>query len=579
MKKSIFSTILLFLVFSFSFLSNTHGQDCPLPQASKVLQGNNISANILNGGDLFWDRSNASFSTQEGSNPPAHSIFAAGIWIGGFTGAFTNNPNLKLSASTYPNETSNDYSTGPLFQFGPPDIEMCTNFDRLWEVTRSEVEAHIADFEDDGLVNNKQENIYAYPGHQNPFFFDFNNFVLPNSSHGLAPFFDQDADGIYNPDNGDFPLPSPVNKNNIPEHMIWGIFNDNGNNHTASQGDIVQAEIQLTVWAFSCTNNQVIDNTIFTSHKIINKAASRIDSLHIGMFVDFDLGCFTDDYVGCIPDMNTFYAYNSDENDGENGDCTGGVSTYADNPPVQAVTYLNHKMDYFTTTQPAQNSSLGNSNLPSGFYNLLTGSWTDGTPLTQGGDGLTPGGTPTSFLFDDNPNDPMGWSMHTENILNGDFRTVSSIDIDSLLSQQTTTIDMAYTFYQDEDLNNIETVNMVYENTPTIQLWYDNQFQAGCDAITSVENNILKENLIQLFPNPTTHLLNVKLENPQAVAFDVFDVFDVFDIYGKKVFKQAESFNSDFQLPIEHLSEGVYFLKIKIDGEEKFNVRKTGKKK
>ena len=82
----------------------------------------------------------------------------------------------------------------------------------------------------------------------------------------------------------------------------------------------------------------------------------------------------------------------------------------------------------------------------------------------------------------------------------------------------------------------------------------------GNGTITNLP--FLDKNKIQLFPNPTTHLLNVKLENPQAAAFEVFD------IYGKKVFEKAESFNSNFQLPMEHLSEGVYFLKVKMEGEE-----------
>ena len=564
MKSSNYPTrqfLLILFFFIFIFLGNkTYAQDCDFPQASKVLKGNNISANILNGGDLFWDRSNASFFSE--TNPTVASVFNAGIWIGGFIGLNSSSPNLELSASHYPSSNNSDYRSGPLDINGSVTQENCENFDRLWEVFGSEIAAHIADFEDDGVVSNQFQNIYAYPAHQNPFFNDFHNFSLPNTPQGLAPFFDRDGDGIYNPDNGDFPLPSSVNKDVIPEHLIWGIFNDNGSNHTLSQGANLQFEIQLTAWAFSCSDNEVLNNTIFTSHKIINRASSSIDSLHVGMFVDFDLGCFTDDYVGSIPNLNTFYVYNSDEVDGDNGFCPQGVDTYASNPPVQAVTYLNHEMSSFLTTAPSDPPLSGVPNLPAEFFNLLTGSWTDGTPITKGGNGYNSGGQPTSFLFDDNPNDPDGWSMTTAEILDGDFRTVSSVDIDGLNPGQTTTMDMAYTFYQDANLNNVETVNLVYEKTPLLKVMYNNQFQTVCSATTSVENNIIEKNNIQLFPNPTTHLLNVKLENPQAAAFEVFD------IHGRIVFEKAESFNSSFQLPIEHLSEGIYFLKIKMDDEE-----------
>ena len=558
----IFRLILLISILIF-LGQKTIAQECPFPQASKELNGNNISANILNGGDLFWDRTNAFFSSEASQNPAASTIFSAGIWMGGFTEFSTSNPNLKISAAAYPREVSNDYSAGPLSENGTTDAETCANFDRLWEVNGSQIAGHISDFEDDGIIGIKHQSIYGYPGHQNPFFNDFHSFDLPNTPQGLAPFFDRDGDGIYNPDNGDFPLPSSVNKDNIPEHIIWGVFNDNGANNTTTQGDPVQAEIQLTAWAFpNCSEDSILNNTIFTSHKIIKRGTGSIDSLHIGMFVDFDIGCFTDDYIGCAPELNTFYGYNTDPLDGGfNGGCDAGVPTYGDNPPVQAVTYLNHNMNSFIiTAAPPYDMILGPS-YPVDFYNVLTGTWHDGIPITQGEWGYLSGGQQTSFLYDGNPNDPNSWSMNNIVPPFGDHRTMSSVEVGELSSGQFTTIDMAYTFYQNADSNNVQTVNMVYDNTPHIQQLYDNQFQSVCSATTSI-NNILKKNQIQLFPNPTTHLLNIKLENPQAVAFEVFD------IYGKKVFEKAESFNADFQLPIEHLSEGIYFLKVKMDGEE-----------
>ena len=137
-------------------------------------------------------------------------------------------------------------------------------------------------------------------------------------------------------------------------------------------------------------------------------------------------------------------------------------------------------------------------------------------------------------------------------------RSIASIEIQNgLTTNESTTIDMAYTYHQNQDSNHIQIVNLIYENIPVLQQFYDSQFQS-----TSVGNKIVKESLIQLFPNPTTHLLNIKLENPQTTAFEVLD------IYGKKVFEKADSFNSNFQLPLEHLSEGIYFLKVKMDGEE-----------
>ena len=554
-------TYLLIILFQiFLFGKKTNAQDCTLPQAQKVLHSKNLSVNILNGGDLFWDRSDAYFQTNPDDPTPVSSIFNAGIWIGAFTG-LPDNPILKVAATTYNSPTSNDYSAGPLSDIGTVQFDTCSNYDKLWEVYGSEIKNHIEDFAEDGIINNPQANIYQYPGYGNPHFLTFNGFELPEDRQEFAPYYDNNTDGLYNPDQGDYPLPSSVHKDHYPGHMIWGVFNDAGKNHTLSGGDVLRVEIQLTAWAFSCNDNQILNNSIFTSHKIINWALDPLDSMYVGMFVDFDLGCYTDDYVGCIPDLNTFYSYNSDEIDGTNGSaCNGGVSTFASDPPVQAVTYLNQNMSSFTTTAPAGTTASLN-NFPAGYFNLLSGSWYDGVPLTAGGNGYNSGAQPTSFIFPDNPNDPNGWSMTTESIADGDFRALSSVHLDEMSYTSVETIDMAYTFYQDETLNNLETVDLVYLNTPEVQQIYDSKFEMACDHLY-LPNENLESSTIEIFPNPTSDILNVKMEITSSANFSIFD------IYGKRVFEKTEVNQNEIQLSTSSFSSGVYFIKMEMEGKE-----------
>ena len=223
-------------------------------------------------------------------------------------------------------------------------------------------------------------------------------------------------------------------------------------------------------------------------------------------------------------------------------------------------------MKSFISTSPNTTTFGSLPNLPHEYYNLLTGSWTDGTAITQGGNGYDFGTQPTSFLFDGNPNDPTQWSMASTGIFASDSRTVSSIEAGHLAPGQFFEMDMAYTFYQDANLNNFETVNLVYDNTPILQVMYDNQFINACDIISPIADLTSLDIPFEIFPNPTINLLNVKLENPEAVSFEILD------LYGRKVFEKAESVESNFQLPIEHLSNGVYFLKLNMEG--KYDVRK-----
>src|SRR6188474_1886697 len=77
-------------------------------QTFDFLDINNVKARINANGDLFLDDSlNNSFEVPKGSG--LQSIFAGGLWIGGYD----INGNLHLSAQTY-HQTRNDFSPGPL---------------------------------------------------------------------------------------------------------------------------------------------------------------------------------------------------------------------------------------------------------------------------------------------------------------------------------------------------------------------------------------------------------------------------------------------------------------------------------
>ncbi len=467
------TTFLLIVLFLISFGKKSNAQDCQLPESFGVLNGNNINASIPMNGNLFWTiNEDPQFQV---ITPPAvgaipHSFFTTGIWLAGKN---TDN-NLKIATALYQSTTRRDYFSGPINNDNGQLSFQCDNYDRIWEVFGYEISHHIADFDDNGVINTPLENIYAYPAHLNPHFENIHGFALPNTTEGLAPFYDKNNDGIYNPDDGDFPLPENVSAEKIPQHIIWGVFNDGGGLHTESQGVPLNVEVQLTAYSFYCTDDELLNNTIFTSHKVINRGNETLDSMIFTKWVDFDLGCYSDDFLGCIPNLNTFYVYNEDSNDGgpDGTDCNlSGIIGFGSNPPVQAVTILNKEMSSFNV------GGISSSPTAAEYYNLMQGKWEDGTPITQGGNGY--GGTqPTSFVFPDNPNDPSGWSMTTTNLPFMDRRCIANVELDnSLAPNDFVKVDMAYTFYRDENLDHIQSVNLIYDQTPILQQLYDNNFE------------------------------------------------------------------------------------------------------
>ena len=470
-SSKITTTFLLILFLMVCFWKKTNAQDCEYPSNKRYLEGNNISAIIRTNGSLFWDLSDAGFiAPNNNSQFDWTSIFAAGIVLG----AIDTQGNLRTSYA------SSSYAAGPL----NGSSEDCFNFDQLWEVTGSDIQQHISDFEDNGTIDNPIHNIYAYPGRQNPFFENANGFSLPDQSQGYAPFFDENGDGIYNPEDGDFPLPESVDKQTIPSHMIWGLFNDAS---PISASAPLNVDVQLTAWAMYCTDNQLLNNTVFTSHKIINTGTETLDSMFVSLYMDMDIGCGTDDYIGCIPDFNTFYGYNRDSTDGSSGCyCDGGLPTYCNEVPTQAITFLNQDLSSFVPI-----SSFNCTSLPSNdqnFYNLLNGLYSDGTPMTVGGIGCQ-GTDVTKFAFPDNPNDPQGWSMlTTNNFPLSDFKSMANVSVGSLPPGASTTLDIGYSFHQDENYDHLEIVDEMYNQIPILQQLYDDRFQNNCSTNFCLED-------------------------------------------------------------------------------------------
>jgi len=93
------------------FINKIIAQDCPLPDATKILNKNYVSANIMLGGDLFWDRDEIRprYLVPNTTTPTPSSIFNLGLWVG----AKDDQNNLRLAAVSYPSEDKMDFVAGP----------------------------------------------------------------------------------------------------------------------------------------------------------------------------------------------------------------------------------------------------------------------------------------------------------------------------------------------------------------------------------------------------------------------------------------------------------------------------------
>lgn len=383
-----------------SSTSNTTGArlkmaGCDPASASADLDINNVRTTILNGGDMWWDLSNPKYEIPKISDANSnevrkHSLFAGAIWIGGEEGA-PSGP-LKIAAMTY-RQRGSDFWPGPLdVNTSNTEETRCTYYDKIYEVTREEIE----EFVEDGVPH---DNVINWPGNGQP---------GSPEPRMLAPYFDPAFSGQdYMATPGDpgtmYPIltndrPAERNKpKDQPDKMLFYVYNDKGDVHNETNGIPIGVEIRTTAFAFS-TQDEVNNMTFYTS-LVVNRGFTQIVNTYFGQWVDPDLGNFSDDYVGCDVGRSLGMCYNGDNDD-------NGVLGYGLNPPSVGVDFFEGPIDEngvelglskfvyynndFTVT--------GNPNQAIDFYNYLRGRWKNGSQITHGGNGFG-GSTPANYMF------------------------------------------------------------------------------------------------------------------------------------------------------------------------------------
>ena len=421
--------------------------DCQPGNSSVDLDINNVRARLLSRGDFWWDYNEAKYivpNVKAGSGQEeVSSIFSGAVWMGGFDAS----GNLKMAASDYANNGDTDYYPGPLDPItGETDAPICALWDRHFEVKGSNITQYIGKWEkafDEGIVLDPSEipeDLKYYPARGNPYFASqLNGFILPDQD--LASFHDRVEDGIYDPLDGDYPVISirGCPDENYADQMFFQIYNDNGGPHKTSKGNPIRMEVQVQAFAFA-TSDELNDMT-FMRYKLINRAQDTITDCYFAMWVDADLGCSTDDFVGCDTTRSLAYYYNVDDIDGESNCTCAGAATYCTTIPLLGIDYFRGPlneigeelgMSSFTYinragTDPQPPSGTTDPGSASQYYNYLTGLWGDGSPFYGGDDGYQdPQFSIIKYAFPGLPNDPSGWSMAQEGLGPGDRRTVQA---------------------------------------------------------------------------------------------------------------------------------------------------------
>lgn len=456
--------------------------NCPNSTAKLFLDFNDVRALVEVGGSLWQDRANGAPSYEVPINSKNHVIFSGSIWMGGTD----VNGQLKLAAVKFRTGGGNDFWGGPLSvtlesgNFDPSepvgdnavrdfgaatiDPDVCIEYDKFFTIRKSDVIQFNLRFECDQDPNCTEEyNLSAeaenvinnWPAHGD---------IDRGQDYYLAPFYDRDGDGTYDPTSGDHPwFDDILGRDDVVcgvdrrvtlfgDISNWWVFNDKGNIHTESGGDPIGMEIHAQ--AFSFATNDEVNKMTFYNYEMINRGTQTLFDTYFSQYVDADVGFSFDDYVGCDVSRGLGFAYNGDNFD-EGGNGSPG---YADNPPAVGVDFFEgpyqdvdgvdnvgphfeEQNGQTVFVQPSvseaisgngivyggigigysdgivdnerfgmrrfnyyNNSTSGQgdplSSAPTQFYNYMTGAWRDGTDNVYGGTGYS-GSTGATTIHSD----------------------------------------------------------------------------------------------------------------------------------------------------------------------------------
>jgi hypothetical protein len=543
---------------------------------------NNINARINVHGNHFggFRKDHGSFEVPKFGGKS--TIYTSSVWIGGLD----QDSVLHLAGQTYGQGptggtamTKSDFWAGPVMNTSAYSIYQDTVWNRIWNLYRWQIDYHKTHWRDAGYQ--PAPDILTWPGNGN---------LSLGQAAKLAPFFDRNNDGIYNPMDGDYPLIRG-------DQALYFIFNDARNVHTETQGNPLNVEIHGMAYAFDLPNDSAFNNTLFLNYKIINRSDKIYYNTYLGVFTDLDIGYATDDYIGCNVERSYYYGYNGDSIDG-----FGQSWAYGTHPPAQSVTILGGpRMDPDDLDNPrvdnhghplcnesvsgiyfgdsiVDNERLGMSH----FYYFNNDNTVVGNP-TNASDYYyymseffhIPFDTISYRFMLPGVSDTLNWGSDcfpvplyhaTESDFEhspGDRRGISSSGPFTFAPGQEQELDLCYTFARDYQGNG--SLGILQDRTDTIRKYFiTNSLPNGWsfNGISQITNTSALE--AQLFPNPASSTVNIRfnrmVNDPVTIR--------IFNSSGSMIQSETGLPSGKLvTLSLTGLSSGLYFITIEVKGQ------------
>ncbi len=541
-----------------------------------VLDINNISAIISPFGSHFWNLETAHFEVPKGSGK--HSIFTHNVWIGGIN-----------DGDTLCTAIERNTRTGPDFFIGPITSGMDSNYyvkwNRVWKADKTQIQYHINNWNLPGY--SPIEVIKNWPAHGEP---------ALGQTPDIAPFYDNNSNGIYEPLSGDYPLIRG-------DQAVFFVFNDSNEMPADTTIHPLGIEIHGMAYGYDRPDDSTLNNTLFMHYEIVNRSSSNYNNTSIGLFTDFDLGFAQDDYIACDVTNAMAYSYNGHVTDGNGEEYAYGAhppaigmkvigGPYLENDGIDnlsgecgfSLNGLNFGDNVVDNERYGMTNFLYYSNLPyyvtdtssdvgNRYYNYMRSIWNDGTPMIYGGNGhpTTGGlGPDCNFMFPGNsdtvcnygtngilPNGGLNqngnyWTEATVGNIPDDRRGVASIGPFNFDAGEKIPLDYCFTWARDYQGDNNSSAELLRERIAALAPSWNTLIKAPLTYFGVPDK--MQSASLKVYPNPVLDRATVIFEGASEQPYQLFSIKG--ELLSQGTLKSGSNL-----LDISTLKPGVYILK------------------
>ncbi|XOV68627.1 MAG: T9SS type A sorting domain-containing protein [Fluviicola sp.] len=510
------------LLITFLFLITSIG----FAQVPDYMEHNNTRVTLPTLGKFFNDDLNALPGFEVPKNSGNHTMYEARFYFMGLDA----NDTLHAAWGGGGTGVGNDFMSGPYSTFNNYDtVYQNTWMDRTVQICQEEIDMYSLWWEACNSPNppipcvqapvpsnDLLTRIYDWPAHGN---------TANGEAYELAPYFDHPAStqGVYDPGNGDYPI--------IKGCCATYRIDHDDRVHTFSGGK--KLGIETHYQTFQYRNWGLLNNVTFIEITVYNRGNTVYPEFAYGMYLDSQLGDFSDDYIGSDSIRSMYFTYNADNNDVQ----------YGVDPPAFGVVALE---DSLTSVV-----SFANFNTLAEVWNGMNGLMPNGMPIMDNQ------GNISSFEYNVNPNVTGGWSEVEVQNAPSDRRAIIATKHGVFAPGDS--FKQTYAFVYANDGDHLQSVDSLYAAADEIHAFYDTITNAQCEGGVLSALSLSEPLGVQLFPNPASGYVHVTLDTPGEMEATMRDMS------GKVIV--AENGSGTITFDLTGVANGAYFVQIQSGGD------------